>query len=213
MARSVYSNEAGWGTSPMVHASSQTVHPIEQGLWGSFEVFVDTFIVCSITALVVIVTGEWSSGVESATLTLNAFSSGLGVFGTYFLTITMLVFGLTTSSGWYVYYEVVLRHLCNKNTKLKNTVLKIFKYFYPLPGLLMTAYILYVGDISIWTFVDITSGIPTFVNVLVLLVLSKQYFVLLKDYKARYLGIGKVDENVNLFYEDIKGEENEKYLL
>ena len=100
-----------------------------------------------------------------------------------------------------------------KNTKLKNTVLKIFKYFYPLPGLLMTAYILYVGDISIWTFVDITSGIPTFVNVLVLLVLSKQYFVLLKDYKARYLGIGKVDENVNLFYEDIKGEENEKYLL
>ena len=64
MARSVYSNEAGWGTSPMVHASSQTVHPVEQGLWGSFEVFVDTFIVCTITSLVVIVTGEWSSGVE-----------------------------------------------------------------------------------------------------------------------------------------------------
>ena len=100
------------------------------------EVFVDTFIVCTITSLVVIVTGEWSSGVESATLTLNAFSTGLGVFGTYFLTITTLVFGLTTSSGWYVYYEVVLRHLCNKNIKLKNTVLKIFKYFYPLPGLI-----------------------------------------------------------------------------
>lgn len=213
MARSVYSNEAGWGTSPMVHASSQTVHPVEQGLWGSFEVFVDTFIVCTITSLVVIVTGEWSSGVESATLTLNAFSTGLGVFGTYFLTITMLVFGLTTSSGWYVYYEVVLRHLCNKNIKLKNTVLKIFKYFYPLPGLLMTSYILYVGNISIWTFVDITSGIPTFVNVLVLLVLSKQYFVLLKDYKARYLGVGKVDKNTKLFYEDIKGEKDDAYLL
>lgn len=77
----------------------------------------------------------------------------------------------------------------------------------------MTAYILYVGDISIWTFVDITSGIPTFVNVLVLLVLSKQYFILLKDYKARYLGIGKVDKGTKLFYEDIKGEENEGYLL
>ena len=94
-----------------------------------------------------------------------------------------------------------------------NTVLKIFKYFYPLPGLLMTSYILYVGDISIWTFVDITSGIPTFVNVLVLLVLSKQYFVLLKDYKARYLGVGKVDKNTKLFYEDIKGEKNDAYLL
>ena len=49
MQRSVYSNEAGWGTSPMVHASSKTRHPVEQGLWGSFEVFVDTFIVCTIT--------------------------------------------------------------------------------------------------------------------------------------------------------------------
>ena len=57
-ARSVYSNEAGWGSSPMVHASSKTRHPIEQGLWGSFEVFVDTFIVCTITALTVLVSGE-----------------------------------------------------------------------------------------------------------------------------------------------------------
>lgn len=202
MARSVYSNEAGWGTSPMVHASSQTRHPVEQGLWGSFEVFIDTFIVCTVTSLVVIITGEWSSGVESASLTLNAFSSGLGEFGRYFLTITMLVFGLTTSSGWYVYYEVVLRHLCTKNIKLKNAILKVFKYCYPLPGLLMTAYILYVGEISIWTFVDITSGIPTFINVAVLLVLSRQYFVLLKDYKARYLGKGTVDPNTKIFYED-----------
>ncbi|MGG5461429.1 alanine/glycine:cation symporter family protein [Clostridium sp. B9] len=212
MARSVYSNEAGWGTSPMVHASSRTCHPIEQGLWGSFEVFIDTFVVCTITSLVVIITGEWSTGAESATLTLNAFSSGLGVFGTYFLTITMLVFGLTTSSGWYVYYEVVLRHLCTKNIKLKNMVLKIFKYCYPLPGFLMTAYILYVGEISIWTFVDITSGIPTFVNVAVILILSKQYFVLLKDYKARYLGKGTVDKSVKIFYEEKEVVNNEKYI-
>lgn len=213
MARSVYSNEAGWGTSPMVHASSKTRHPVEQGLWGSFEVFIDTFVVCTITSLVVIITGEWSSGAESATLTLNAFSIGLGTFGKYFLTVTMLVFGLTTSSGWYVYYEVVLRHLCNRNTKLKNIVLKIFKYFYPLPGFLMTIYILYVGEISIWTFVDITSGIPTFVNVAVLLVLSKQYFTLLKDYKARYLGVGKIDNSTKIFYEDSIGEEYEDNIL
>lgn len=212
MARSVYSNEAGWGTSPMVHASSKTRHPVEQGLWGSFEVFVDTFVVCSITALVVIITGEWSSGAESATLALNAFSVGLGNLGKYFLTITMVIFGLTTSSGWYIYYEVVLRHLCSKNEKLKNSVLKIFKYFYPLPGLLMTAYIIHVGEISIWTFVDITSGIPTFINVAVVLALSKQYFVLLKDYKARYLGVGKVDDSVKLFYEDIKGGKNEEHI-
>ena len=77
----------------------------------------------------------------------------------------------------------------------------------------MTIYILYVGEISIWTFVDITSGIPTFVNVAVLLVLSKQYFTLLKDYKARYLGVGKIDNSTKIFYEDSIGEEYEDNIL
>ena len=80
MQRSVYSNEAGWGTSPMVHASSKTRHPVEQGLWGSFEVFVDTFIVCTITALSVLITGEWTSGATNATLALNVFQNNLGIF-------------------------------------------------------------------------------------------------------------------------------------
>ena len=54
MARSVYSNEAGWGTSPMIHSSARTPHPVAQGLWGSFEVFFDTFVVCSITSVSVL---------------------------------------------------------------------------------------------------------------------------------------------------------------
>lgn len=77
MARSVYSNEAGWGSSPMIHASSQTRHPVEQGLWGSFEVFVGTFVVCTITALTVLVSGEWTSGATNATLALNVFTHGM----------------------------------------------------------------------------------------------------------------------------------------
>lgn len=202
MARSVYSNEAGWGSSPMVHASSKTRHPIEQGLWGSFEVFVDTFIVCTITALTVLISGEWTSGATNATLALNVFTHNFGVFGTIVLTLIMIVFSVTTSGGWYAYYEAVLRHLAKNHPKVKKYLLIMFKYFYAVPPFVLTLYLIYVGDLSIWTLVDITSGIPTFINVAVILILSGQYFKLLKDYKARYMHIGKVDPDAVIFYED-----------
>lgn len=202
MARSVYSNEAGWGSSPMIHASSQTRHPVEQGLWGSFEVFVDTFIVCSITALTVLISGEWTSGATNATLALNVYTHNFGLFGTVFLTLIMVVFTVTTSGGWYVYYEAVLRHLAKDHLKLKHVLLLIFKYLYAIPPLLLTFYLIHVGDLSIWTLVDITSGVPTFINVAVILILSGKYFKLLKDYKGRYMGIGKPLEKFAIFYED-----------
>ena len=78
MARSVFSNEAGWGSAPMIHASAKVDHPVKQGILGVFEVFVDTIIVCTMTALVIIVTGQWSSGLDGATLTLSAFEVGMG---------------------------------------------------------------------------------------------------------------------------------------
>ena len=208
MARSVYSNEAGWGTSPMVHASSKTRHPVEQGLWGSFEVFIDTFIVCTVTAVSVLITGEWTSGATNATLALNVFTKNYGTFGTIFMTFTMIVFTITTSGGWYVYYEAVLRHLAGNHTKIKNWLLPVFKYLYALPPFLLTLYLIHVGDLSIWTMVDITSGIPTFINVIVILILSGTYFKLLKDYKARYMNKGKVDKDFALFYEEKKKRES-----
>ena len=72
-ARAVFSNEAGWGTAPMAHATAKTNEPVKQGMMGAFEVFVDTMVVCTMTALCIVVTGEWSSGASGATLTLNAF--------------------------------------------------------------------------------------------------------------------------------------------
>ena len=195
----------GWGTSPMVHASSKTRHPVEQGLWGSFEVFVDTFIVCTITALSVLITGEWTSGATNATLALNVFQHNLGFFGTVFMTATMVIFSVTTSGGWYVYYEATLRHLAMNHPTVKKWLLRMFKYFYALPPFLLTLYLIHVGDLSIWTLVDITSGIPTFINVFVVLILSGTYFRLLKDYKARYMNIGTLeDKDMPLFYEDKK---------
>lgn len=216
LARSVYSNEAGWGTSPMVHSTAKTDHPVKQGLWGAFEVFVDTIIVCSITAFTIIITGKWSSGLSGAELTLAAFEDGIGDVGRIIITLSIFLFGLTTTSGWYLYYEILLRHLFkNRNAKLKKWCLKFFNWFYPIPGTLMVIYAVSYGlpGQTVWYFADITSAIPTFINVIVILILSNKFFALLRDYKARYMGIGRIDPNLSLFYEDHKGPKEEEDVL
>ena len=202
MARAVYSNEAGWGTSPMVHSSAKTRHPVEQGLWGSFEVFFDTFIVCTITALSVILSGNWTDGTNGGTLALSAFASSFGTVGSVLLAVIMVIFTVTTSGGWFTYYLSLLEHLCSGNLLLKKIVMKFFYAVRALPGLLWTVYLVKTNNQGfIWTVVDITSAIPTFVNVAVILLLSNRYFALLRDYKARYLHGGGAREET-LFYED-----------
>ncbi|MBF8984376.1 sodium:alanine symporter family protein [Lutibacter sp. B2] len=212
IARAVFSNEAGWGTSPMIHSTAKTDHPVKQGMWGAFEVFIDTMVVCTITALVIIITGEWSSGASGATLTLNAFEHGIGSMGRKIVAIGVFLFGVTTSSGWYSYYEIILRHALKEKVALKNNILKVYKAIYPFPGLLMVIYVVKNGlpGKYVWYFADITSAIPTFANVFTILLLGSTFFKLIKDYKARYLGIGKVDENFKVFYEDKKDTQDKK---
>ena len=203
MARSVYSNEAGWGTSPMVHSSANTKHPVEQGLWGSFEVFFDTFVVCSITALSIILSGMWTEGTTGGALALGAFGSSFGFIGSAMLAIIMVSFTVTTSGGWFAYYLAILEHMNMKENAFSKALMKIFYATRALPGVLWTIYLVKTGNTGfIWTVVDITSAIPTFVNVFVILILSGDYFMLLKDYKARYMNEGKVDEKTKLFYEE-----------
>jgi len=203
MARSVFSNEAGWGTSPMVHASSKTDHPMKQGILGIFEVFVDTIIICSITALIIIITGQWSSGLDGATLTLSAFETGMGRFGRIVLAIGTFLFGITTSSGLYAQMEVIVRYLIGDTPK-KNLILSLYKWLYPLPSLalvLIAVYYEYPGTI-VWVFSDASTALPIFANIVALFILAPRFVELLNDYKARYMGIGKVDPEFKVFYED-----------
>ena len=69
LARGLFSNEAGLGSAPLVHATADTDHPVRQGLYGIFEVFVDTMLICTTTGLVILVTGAWESGQTGAALT------------------------------------------------------------------------------------------------------------------------------------------------
>ena len=208
-ARSVNSNEAGWGTSPMVHAMANTDHPIKQGIFGALEVFIDTIVVCSMSALVVIVTGVWDSGLQGATLSLAGFETVLGKWATYLIAISVFVFALTTNTGWFAYYKTLIEHFLTDRgpfwEKVRDKWLFILRLDSPIPGFLVTIYTVYVGatPAQLWTAYDFVTLIPTFVNVIMLFLLSGKFVMLLKDYKARYLGIGKVDENVKLFNEQV----------
>jgi AGCS family alanine or glycine:cation symporter len=210
VARSLYSNEAGWGTSPMIHSTAKVAHPVSQGLWGSFEVFVDTMIVCTITAVVIVNTGAWqlvdAKGFQltGASLTLTAFELKLGIIGRIVVAFSVFLFGVTTEIGWYAYYEILLRHMLRGNHKLKEKILKVFRWVFAFPSMAVTVWAVEYGfpGGTVWLIADVVTGIPTFINLVTVLLLSGTFFTLLKDYKARYLGIGSVNPETKLFYED-----------
>jgi len=85
----------------MIHASAKTEHPVKQGLWGAFEVFVGTMCICTVTSLVIVVTGLWDSGLDGAPLTLAAFETVLGPVGTIIITVAIFLF----SKGCYFEHQ------------------------------------------------------------------------------------------------------------
>jgi AGCS family alanine or glycine:cation symporter len=90
----------------MVHATAQTDHPVRQGLYGIFEVFVDTILVCTTTGLVILVTGSWDAGTTGAALAGQAFSTGLpGTWGNLVVTTSLVLFAYSTIIGWSYYGE------------------------------------------------------------------------------------------------------------
>lgn len=204
IARSVFSNEAGQGSSTMVHSQAHTEHPVRQGLWGMFEVFVDTMVVCTVMSLAIIVSGQWNSGLEGAALSVSAFGTVYGDIGQKLVAICILMFGLTTQTGWFMYYDVLLRHALKNNIALKNKIITFFRVIYPLPSLLTIFYTVHYGlpTGTVWLVTDFFCAVPTTLNIICVIAMSGVYFKLVKDYKARYMGIGKVDPSFKVFYEE-----------
>lgn len=186
IARGLFSNEAGWGTSPIVHATASNNHPIEQGMWGILEVFVDTIIVCSITSLVILLSGEWTTGAAGSTLTLRAFEHGLGRYAKYFVGFSLFIFCWTTTAGWSLYHQGLLKHIFKDNPRASRIAVNIQKATHPFYGLLIT-FLIVKFDVSTayaWLIVDISSALPTFVNLLVILLLTGKFRAILKDYEG-----------------------------
>ena len=111
VARGLFSNEAGMGSTPHAHAVAKVKHPVEQGFVAMIGVFIDTFVILNLTALVIITTGSRTSGFTGAQLSQYAFSTLYGKFGEIFIAICMLFFAFSTIIGWYFFGEANIRYL------------------------------------------------------------------------------------------------------
>lgn len=174
VARGVFSNEAGLGSAPIAHASSDSKNPVEQGLWGIFEVFVDTIIICSLTALAILTSGLHESGLNGAALTTSAFSSVLGNVGGLILSLSLMCFAFSTIIGWSHYGEYSLGFLLNNNVIASNIYKVVFSFSVILG---CTLELTLVWDIS-----DTLNGLMAIPNLIGILLLSKIIFSLTKSY-------------------------------
>lgn len=119
VARGLFSNEAGMGSAPIVHAAAVTDHPVRQASYGIFGVFVDTIVVCNLTAFSILATGVWTSGSTGTVLISEAFSRGLpGESGGQFVTLAICLFGFSTIIGWAFYGETGFIYLFGAGTTM-----------------------------------------------------------------------------------------------
>ncbi len=105
VARGVFSNEAGLGSAPLIHAAAEAASPFQQGLWGSVEVFLDTVLLGAVTALVFLCSGAAQAAKTPTEMTVLAFSAVFGRFGGTFVSVTLAVFAFATLAGWACYGE------------------------------------------------------------------------------------------------------------
>ncbi|MGY3780524.1 alanine/glycine:cation symporter family protein [Streptococcus gallolyticus] len=162
IARGIFSNESGLGSAPIAAAAAKTEEPVEQGLVSMTGTFIDTIIICTLTGLSIIVTGDWSSNLNGATLTQSAFSSVFGNFGVYTLTISLILFAFTTILGWCYYGERCFEFLFG--VKAIPVYRIVFIAMVALGG--------YISLETIWVIADIVNGLMAIPNLIVLLALS-----------------------------------------
>lgn len=111
VARGIFSNESGLGTAPMIHAAARTDEPLEQGLVAMIGPFIDTILICSMTALVIIISGQWQTGLNGAPLTCSAFNQFLPNVGQLIVSLGLVLFAYSTLISWYYYGEKGIEYL------------------------------------------------------------------------------------------------------
>ena len=179
-ARGVFSNEAGLGSAPIAHAAANTDSPVKQAFWGAFEVFFDTFIICTITGLVVVSSGAWTSGLQGTSLTIAAFGNSLGSIGEWGVTIGTVLFAFSTILGWSYYGEKSIEYLF-KDTSLVGGV----KLGYRVAFVLMTIFGA-VGSLQlVWDIADTLNGLMAIPNLIALVALSGIVVKLTKEHFSK----------------------------
>ena len=192
IARGVFSNEAGLGSAPIAHAASSTKDPVKQGLWGIFEVFIDTIVICTITGLVVVLSlrssGQFVNGVYVGTLTGGALAASAfgAVFpgGGFIVRIALLLFALSTILGWSYYGERCWGYLTNNN-KAVNLAFSIIFVVLAFVGAISSSSNILTDTTALsfaWDVADTLNGLMAIPNLIGLLMLSGVTFALTKKY-------------------------------
>jgi AGCS family alanine or glycine:cation symporter len=176
VARGLFSNEAGMGSTPHAHATAEVKHPSEQGIIAMMGVFIDTFIVLTMTALVILSTGALNSGLTGSELAQTAFNVGFGNFGNVFIAICMLFFAFTTIIGWYYFGEVNVRALFGaKAVKIYAVIVILFV----LVGSTLKV------DL-VWNLSDMFNGLMVLPNLIVLIPCIGIVAKKTKEYESKF---------------------------
>ena len=173
VARGIFSNEAGAGTAAMVHCGAKVEHPVEQGLWGAMEVFLDTVLVCLVSALTVVLSGLWNTGLDGAVLTMEAFELMLpGKIGSYICLGAIILFGFSCLISFYTYAERGAVFIFGQKSRFWIKLIWVGMIFVGSQTTLGFA----------WDLADTINGMMIIPNLVGLLLLSGEVVKLKKEY-------------------------------
>jgi AGCS family alanine or glycine:cation symporter len=172
VARGVFSNEAGLGSAPIAHAAAKTDNPVQQGMIAMLGTFIDTLLVCTMTALVIVISGVWQGGENGAALSTLAFNTSLPGWGGYIVTFGLVVFAFTTILGWSYYGERCAEFLFGVKVILPYRLLWIVAI--PVGAM---------GKLGlVWLLADVMNAMMAIPNLIALLLLSPVLFSLTRKY-------------------------------
>lgn len=175
VARGVFTNEAGLGSAPIAHAAAEVDHPVKQGMWGCFEVFADTLVMCTLSALVVLTSGAYKGSetlLDGSQLISAAFKSSFGIVGSVFLAFSVLIFAYCTCLSWSLYGLRCFEFLSNGRGS------KIYQGIY-----CMVVVIAAVMQLTLaWDIADTLNGLMAIPNLIALVGLSPIVFKLTKEF-------------------------------
>ncbi len=180
MARGVFSNEAGLGSAAIAHAAAKTNNPVRQGLIAMLGTFIDTIIVCTMTALVILTSGMWTAtgadgnGLTGAILTSEAFSATISG-GNYIVTVALVIFAFTTILGWSYYGERCWQYLFSEKTLI------IYRIIWVIAVLTFAN----VKVDFVWNLSDTLNGLMAVPNLIGLLLLAPMVFRVTREYFAK----------------------------
>ncbi len=173
ISRGVFSNEAGMGSSPISHASVVHVNAVEQGFWGIFEVFFDTIVVCTLTALVLLTSGLLDQGMDGITLSVACFEQGFGMIGGILFACSIVAFAIPSILGWYYYARECIRYLFTATW-----VLPLYQCLFLL--------LLVIGAMMdlhyVWEIADTLNGLMSIPNLISLVLLQGIVVKCTKEY-------------------------------